>query len=98
MKAAAKKHVEAWAQGKDFPSMLSSLSDFPQLGIAPVGSLGMSFSQPSGDARLVRRGYHAACKQLHPDRHVSSEKAEQALASELFKVLSAAYAADQLEA
>ena len=35
---------------------------------------------------------HAACKQLHPDRHVASGTAEQALAGELFKVLSAAYA------
>ena len=73
--------------------MLSNLSDFPQLRVS-TGSLGKSFSSPDGEERSIRRAYHAACKQLHPDRHVASGTAEQALATraELFKVLSAAYA------
>lgn len=71
--------------------MLSNLSDFPQLRVS-TGSLGKSFSSPDGEERSIRRAYHAACKQLHPDRHVASGTAEQALAGELFKVLSAAYA------
>ena len=87
----AARAVALWARGKDFTSMLSNLSDFPQLRVS-TGSLGKSFSSPDGEERSIRRAYHAACKQLHPDRHVASGTAEQALAGELFKVLSAAYA------
>ena len=34
---------------------------------------------------------HAACLQLHPDRHAASPPEVRALAEELFKVLSAAF-------
>ena len=84
----AARAVALWARGKDFTSMLSNLSDFPQLRVS-TGSLGKSFSSPDGEERSIRRAYHAACKQLHPDRHVASGTAEQA-PGELFKVLSAA--------
>ena len=81
----AARAVAQWARGRDFTAMLRGLSDFPQLvSAAPA-------APTSGDAKQIRRSYHAACKQLHPDRHVASGAAQQALASELFKVLSAAY-------
>ena len=81
----AARAVAQWARGRDFAAMLRGLSDFPQLvSAAPA-------APSSGDAKQIRRSYHAACKQLHPDRHVASGAAQQALASELFKVLSAAY-------
>ena len=81
----AARAVAQWARGRDFAAMLRGLSDFPQLvSAAPA-------APTSGDAKQIRRSYHAACKQLHPDRHVASGAAQQALASELFKVLSAAY-------
>ena len=81
----AARTVAQWARGRDFAAMLRGLSDFPQLvSAAPA-------APSSGDAKQIRRSYHAACKQLHPDRHVASGAAQQTLASELFKVLSAAY-------
>ena len=81
----AARAVAQWARGRDFAAMLRGLADFPQLvSAAPA-------APTSGDAKQIRRSYHAACKQLHPDRHVASGAAQQALASELFKVLSAAY-------
>ena len=81
----AARAVAQWARGRDFAAMLRGLSDFPQLvSAAPA-------APSSGDAKQIRRSYHAACKQLHPDRHVASGATQQALASELFKVLSAAY-------
>ena len=42
-------------------------------------------------ARQVKRAYHAACLQLHPDRHVASSPEVRALTEELFKTLSAAF-------
>ena len=45
-------------------------------------------------AKHVKRAYHAACLQLHPDRHVGSSAELRAMAEELFKVLTAAYEAE----
>ena len=73
----ARAAVALWTRGKDFTSMLSNLSDFPQLRVS-TGSLGKSFSSPDGEERSIRRAYHAECKQLHPDRHVASGTAARA--------------------
>lgn len=82
-KAAAAKRVREWATGKDLRAMLVTLSQLVHGFGAPPAD--------SGGAPAVRRAYHRACLQLHPDRHAGSSERTKVIAEELFKALSAAY-------
>ena len=90
--------VARWAAGRELPAMLLALAkDFDgvfddsargrleQARAAADGAVG-----PAA-ARQVKRAYHAACLQLHPDRHVASLPEVRALAEELFKAISEAF-------
>ena len=71
------------ARGKDFTSMLSNLSDFPQLRVS-TGSLGKSFSSPDGgSARSAARTTSVQAAAPRPPRRVGHRGA--GARGELFK-------------
>ena len=90
--------VDRWAAGKvGLPALLIALSEFHGV-FGPEARQKLLQAAPAAKgttgpaaARQVKRAYHAACLQLHPDRHATSPPEMRALAEELFKVLSAAF-------
>ena len=79
------------------PALLVALSEFRGV-FGPEARQKLLQAAPAAEgatgpaaARQVMRAYHAACLQLHPDRHATSPPEMRALAEELFKVLSAAF-------
>ena len=90
--------VDRWAAGKaGLPALLIALSEFHGV-FGPESRQKLLQAAPAAKgttgpaaARQVKRAYHAACLQLHPDRHATSPLEMRALAEELFKVLSAAF-------
>ena len=90
--------VDRWAAGRaGLPALLVALSEFRGV-FGPEARQKLLQAAPAAEgatgpaaARQVTRAYHAACLQLHPDRHATSPPEMRALAEELFKVLSAAF-------
>ena len=91
--------VDRWAASKvGLPALLIALSEFHAV-FGPEARQKLLQAAPAARgattgpaaARQVKRAYHAACLQLHPDRHATSPPEMRALAEELFKVLSAAF-------
>lgn len=90
--------VARWAAGRELPAMLLALAkDFDGVfDDSARGRLEQAHAAADGAvgpavARQVKRAYHAACLQLHPDRHVASSPEVRTLAEELFKTISEAF-------
>ena len=79
--------VGRWANGKDLPGMLGALQPFAHI----LGEQASATDVAGLGPHALRRAYHKACLQLHPDRHALSSPRTQVFAEELFKVLSSSF-------
>jgi hypothetical protein len=95
--SAAAAKVARWAHGKDFAAMVSTMqgafgAPLPDGQLRAVPALSADAARPER-----KRAFHKASKVLHPDRVGALPAARRHEAMELFKVLGAAYRAEESE-
>ena len=90
----ASKRVDEWTADKDdLAELLGALSDFsdefPAFQPLPANFVAALRKQPAA----LRKAYHSACYELHPDRHMHAPAATQTLALALLHALAVAFQA-----
>lgn len=91
----AANRVKLWATGKDLVALLSTLGEFSQSFESALPQAAPDAVR--GDSAALRKAYHRACLQLHPDKQAGASASTQAIALALFQSLSAAFVSLRLQ-